>query len=462
MAQQTKGRKGSREHSVSPAFRWFHAASANGTAMLISAVISSYYAVFMTDTMRIPAAACSVIMLVTTLWDAANNLIMGVVADRTHTRWGRYRVYFIPAPVLLTLFATLLWLNPGLPQAGRIIWVLVCYIGYFTTVTMYTMPQTAILPACVKDNQERNSIITLGAGFCAAMFTVGSTFTPQITAAFERFLHVSNGYVPFMAVCGFLSFLPFWGLFATSRETYIQQPTGRKLSQDLKAVLKHTELIPYIVVWIMACMGYGLMFSSSVYYMMYYIGRPDLISVYMGVVSVGALISMVVLMPIVLKVFRTGPRALRFSAIGSILCYGVLFVFGKYHLLFLYILSFAATAIASMQNALVNVLVYDMIDYIQLKEGFSANGVISSLKGFAQKCGNTVVSSGILAVLAASGYIAGAVGQQPQSAMYAVNFLRFGAPALTSLVLVVCLLFNPVERYRDEIEEMKRRMEQNG
>lgn len=111
-----------------------------------------------------------------------------------------------------------------------------------------------------------------------------------------------------------------------------------------------------------------------------------------------------------------------------------------------------------MQNALVNVLVNDTIDFIQLKEGKSANAVIASIKGFAQKCGNTVVSSGILAVLAASGYVAGAIGQQPDSAMFALNFLKFGAPTLTGIVLIICVAKNPMAKYAKQIEEMKAKM----
>ena len=111
-----------------------------------------------------------------------------------------------------------------------------------------------------------------------------------------------------------------------------------------------------------------------------------------------------------------------------------------------------------MQNALVNVLVNDTVDFIQLKEGKSANGLIAAIKGFAQKCGNTVVSSGILAVLAASGYIAGAVGQQPESTMFALNFLKFGAPSITGIILILCVAKNPIAKYAKEIEEMKAKM----
>lgn len=449
--------KEKKQKEASTAFKWFHATSLSGGAMIISAIIASYFSVFMTDTMMLPAAACSVIMFIATLWDAINDPMMGVIADRTHTKWGKYRPYFLPAPLLLMLFSTLIWVNPPFGNTGKIIWVLITYIGWGMTVTMYTMPHMAVLPACVKGDKERNTIVTMGAAVTAIAFTVGNTFTVQIKAACENIFHVKNGYIPMMIIFSALACISFWGLFATSKEKYIK-PQETKSSTALRTVLKHKELLPFILVWIMASMGYGLMFASSIYYIMYYICRPDQIPVYMGIVSIGALLSMVVFMPIALKIFKSGHAALKWTQVISIICYAVLFIFGKKHLTFLYVMTFITTAIASMSNALTVVLVNDAIDYIQLKEGFSANGIISSIKGFAQKCGTTVVSSGILGLLAASGYIANAVGQQPQSALFAINFLRFGVPCVTGIILVICMQFNPIEKCRPEIEEMKKQM----
>lgn len=442
------------------AFAWFHATSVNGGAMLIAAVIASYFSVYMTDTLGIPAAAASMIMFVATLWDAINDPMMGVIADRTKSKWGRYRPYFIPAPILLTLFATLLWVDWGFSSVtAKVAYVLIIYIGYGMTVTMYTMPQMAVLPACVRDNTRRNVIITMGAGVCATAFTIGNTFTTNIVGFFNS-IGFANGYIPFMLICGVLAFVSFWGLFGASKgqEKYLEAPQKGNPLKEIAGILKYKEVWPNIIAWIMASMGYGMMFATSVYYMMYYWARPDLISVYMGVISVGALLSMVVLMPIFLKVFKTGQKALLVSQASSIVLYVILFFFGKTNFIFLCVLTFISACTASMQNALVNVLVNDTIDFIQYKEGKSANGVISSIKGFAQKCGNTVVSSGILAVLSVSGYIAGAIGQQPESAMFALNFLKFGAPSLTGIILIICVITNPMQKYAKEIEEMKSKM----
>ena len=447
---------------VSTAFKWFHATSVSGSAMTIAAVLASYLSVYMTDTLQIPAATCSLIMFIATLWDAINDPMMGVIADNTHSKWGRYRPYFIFAPILLTFFGTMVWIDWGFASTtAKAAYILVMYIGYGMTVTMYTMPQMAILPAAVKKDQERNLIITMGAGCTAAAFTIGNTFTPNITAFFESH-GISNGYVPYMLICGALSFVSFWGLFKVSKgqERYLTEPEKNPL-KGLGMVLRHKEVYPNIIAWVGASMGYGLMFASSVYYMMYYYERPDLIGIYMGIISIGALVSMVVAMPIFLKVFKTGQRALCVSQITSIVMYIILFFFGKQSFTLLCVLTFLSSITSAMQNALVNILVNDTIDFIMLKEGKTANGLVSAIKGFAQKCGNTVTSSGILAILAVSGYIAGAIGQQPESAMFALNFIKFGAPSVTGIIVILCVVFGPINKYKNEIEEMKAKMHEN-
>ena len=442
------------EEMMDKKFAFFHATSVNGAAMLIAAIIANYISVYLTDTVGLAATSVSLLMFIAALWDAINDPLMGAIADRTKTKWGRYRPYFLPAPILLTLFSTLLWFNPNL-GSGNFWYYLAMNIGYGMTVTMYTMPQLSILPAHVKSDSIRNKIITYGAGCMALMFTIGSSFGRDMEQVLGKWFGTQNGWIPLMIILGLLSCVSFWGLFVTGKEKYIEPLPERPLTQDLKRILKHKELSPYIVVWIMAAMGYGLMFGTSVYYVMYYIARPDLISTYMLVVSLGALVSMVLLMGIFLRIFKSAKRALQVSVVGSSICYFILFFFGKTNFTFLLVMSFIATALASMQNALVNVLVNDAIDYIQFTEGISANGVISSIQGFAKKCGGTVSNSLPLLLLGLVGYVAGAVGKQNGATLFVLNFMRFGAPIITGAIMLLCLRINPVDKHREDIEVMK-------
>ena len=431
---------------------WAYALSQGGGFMLIQATVASFISVFMTDTMLIPAAADSVIMLVATLWDAINDPLMGGICDRTKTKYGSYRPYLLWLPAVLTVVSFLLFLNPsGLSTGQKIAWFSTFYILYGMSVTALTMPQMALIPAMTKDDGQRGQAIQLGIISLAVAFTIASTFT-------SGWVEKIGSYAPLMIIYGILAIAANLWLFNISSERYKPEQESRSILKDFGIFIKHKKLIIMLIVWMMASVGYGSMFSTSVYYIMYYIMRPDLIGLYMGILSIGALVSMMVIMPIVLKVFKTPTKAFIITQAVTLVCYVILFFVGNKSLPVLFVISFIATAFSSMEQGLINFFVNDTIDYLQLKEGLVMNGMVSAIKGFAYKCGSTMVSSGILAILAAAGYIAGAIGGQPDSAMTAINCLRFAIPAATCIIIIVCLLFNPIEPHRGEIDAMKAQM----
>ena len=430
-----------------------YALSQGGGFMLIQATVASYFSNFMTDTVMIPAAAASVIMFIATLWDAINDPIMGGICDRTKTKYGSFRPYLLWVPVVLTIVSFFLFLNPsGLSDSQKIIYIAVFYILYGMCVTALTMPQMALMPAVTKNDKERGQAVTLGMISVAIAFTIASTFTTKFTGFF-------GSYAPLMIIYGVLAILANIWLFRNTKERYRVSNDGRSVKEDLKVFGRHKKLILMLIIWMMSSVGYGAMFSTSVYYIMYYIMRPDLIAVYMGVLSIGALVSMMVLMPLFIRICGTPTKAFILTQAVTLVAYVMLFFAGNKSMPVLFVGSFVATAFSAMEQALINFFVNDTIDYIQLKENVSMNGMVSAIKGFSYKCGSTLVSSGVLAVLAASGYIANAIGQQPDSAMLAINCLRFALPAATCVILIVCLIFNPIEPHREEINKMKENMQ---
>lgn len=465
--------KNSEKKGLSKAFVWFHATSVNGGAMAIAATISTYFSLYVQEEIGITAAQLSVILFICSLWDAINDPMMGVICDTVHPKWGRYRTWFTFTPIFLLVDMFLLFSNPGFIQGSttaKCVYVLITYMFYGMIVTAYTMPQMAILPAMTLDDDERNDVVAKGAGVCALAFTIASTFSTQLVEIFGSYRNLMCTYAVF-------AIISFWGLYKTSEERYVmpKDPNTSGIKQ-LAYVFRHKEIWPVMLVWCLAAVSYGFMFTSSVYYAQY-IFAPKLvdfatmdeaaigstigttISTYMGFISVGALVSMVVLMPIFLKKFKSGYKAIIVSQIATVICYAILYFFGQTNFMFCCILSFVATAVGSMVNALVNVLVNDTIDFIMLKEGKQLNGIISSVKGFAQKCGNTITNSGVLAILAVAGFDAtlGPFGQSA-AATTSVNVARFAVPALVSAVIVILMIFYPLKKYESEIAQMKEKM----
>jgi Na+/melibiose symporter-like transporter len=471
---------------VSNAFAWFHATSVNGGAMAIAATIATYFSLYVQETIGITAAQLAVIMFICTLWDAINDPIMGVICDSFTPKWGRYRTWFTFTPIFLLVDMFLLFSNPGFIQGSataKCVYVCITYMFYGMIVTAYTMPQMAILPAMTKNDDERNSVIAKGAGVCALMFTIASTFSTQLVELFGSYRRLMCFYAIF-------AIISFWGLFKTSEERYVlpKDPETSGMKQ-LIYVFRHKEVWPVMLCWCLASISYGFMFTSSVYYAQYILAADKInaglatgayqteeeiggfigstigstISTYMGFISIGALISMVVLMPLFLKIFKTGWKTLLVSQIGTVICYVILFFTGRMNFWYCCVLSLIATVIGAMVNAVVNVLVNDTIDFIMLKEGKQLSGVVSSVKGFAQKCGNTATNSGMLAILAICGFDAqnGPLGQV-NSAIVGTNVVRFLVPAIVSAIIIVLMVFYPIKKYFPQIEEMKRNMHATG
>lgn len=453
-------------------FIWFHATSVNGGAMAIAATIATYFSLYVQETIGITAAQLAVILFICSLWDAINDPLMGVICDSCNPRWGRYRTWFLFTPIFLLIDMWMLFSNPGFIQgsvAAKCIYVCITYMVYGMCVTAYTMPQMAILPAMTLDDQERNDVVAKGAGVCALMFTIASTFSTQLVQIFGSYRNLMVTYAVFAVIS-------FWGLYKTSEERYMAPKDENTGLKQLIYVFRHKEIWPVMLCWCLAAVSYGLMFTSSVYYAQYILAgqRVDFatmdgdmigatiggtISTYMGFISVGALISMMVLMPIFLKVFKTGYKALLISQVLTVICYVLLYFTGRMNFWYCCVLSLVATAVGSQVNALVNVLVNDTIDFIMLKEGKQLNGVVSSVKGFAQKCGNTITNSGMLAILAVCGFNA-ELGPFGQSAMAieGTNACRFLIPAIVSAIIIVIMVFYPLKKYFPAIAEMKEKM----
>lgn len=445
--RNTKSSKKSVE-KVSKGFIWSYALSGGGGIMMIQATVASYFSIFMTDTFGIPLKILSIIVFVGSLLDAINTLIIGNIADYTKTRWGRYRPYFIIPPVLLTIVSYFLFLAPkGLSPNQKVIYCVVFYISFQMFTTICTMPQMAILPAFIKSSEGRNKVVIWGTIAISVAFTIATSFYNQLANIF-------GGLQNLMLVYGVLTIIPFWSLFKFSKEKYLISLGNRSVFTDIKAILKRKELFKIIIVWIMAALGYGVMFSASVYYILYNLARPDLVSSYMLTLSMGATLSMIIAMPICLKIFKTAHKTLIYTQFIAIICYTVLFFLGK-NITLLYLLSFVAAFFASMQMGLINMLLNDAIDFIMVKDYLSLNGTLSAIKSFSFKLGGAIGKTMILQILALTGYIAGAVGHQPEITLVGINAMRFMTPVISALVIIICLIRYPIEKYYPEIEEMK-------
>lgn len=422
---------------------WYALGQSTGR-QFITALVSTYILVFLTDTFGIAAGAAGVIMTCATIWDAINDPIMGTLADKTKTRWGTYRPYLLFVPLPLAIVSVLLFAAPDLTPNGKIVYAAVLYICYGMLVTAIEIPYSAILPTLSKDEMEKNDVISVSTFVASITILIVSSFTMNFVSILGGD-DPAKGYMLVVLIGAVLMCITSWGAFAKCKERYTvdkshQEPVG----QSLKKLLKIKEMYPMLAFWCVGCILFQIIMASSVYYCMYYLCNPGLIATYMLVISVSGMIGVLVVMPVIMRMLKGNiKKVVTFTQSICIVCYAILFFVGGKSIPALYVLTFIASMFSTMTNAFRPMTVVGMTEYVLKKNGSQMNGVISAIGGFSYKCG-TAISNAILAgVLAVTGYIAGAIGQQPEAALVGINSVRFLVPLAATVLYIIFIQFYP-------------------
>ncbi len=118
----------------------------------------AFLAVFYTDTFGLETLAVAALLLVVRLSDGVTDIIMGMVADRTDSRWGKFRPWILFSAPLLGLFMALTFTTPDLGPTGKLIYAYVTYICLTLAYTMNNVPYSALMGVMTPSNTERTHL----------------------------------------------------------------------------------------------------------------------------------------------------------------------------------------------------------------------------------------------------------------------------------------------------------------
>lgn len=132
---------------------------------------------FYTDVFGIPAAVAGTLFMVSRFWDAVNDPLMGIIADRTHTRWGKFRPYLIWIMVPMAVIGVFMFTTPDLGVQGKIIYAYITYILMMMAYTAINIPYSALMGVLSPDSMERTSASTYRfvLAFVGAFIVQGAT-----------------------------------------------------------------------------------------------------------------------------------------------------------------------------------------------------------------------------------------------------------------------------------------------
>lgn len=245
-------------------------------------IIGSYLLYFYTDIFGISAAAAAWMFAATRIIDAFTDPAIGALADRTKTRWGKFRPYILFGALPLMGSAILTMSTPNLGETGKLVWVYLTYSTMMLCYTIVNIPYNSLAGVLTADGNERSSIF--GIRFFFAYFTgiiVGAA-TPDLAAYFGGD-DIAKGWQLTMVLYSSVASVLFLVTFLTTKER-VTPPPQQKTNPlaDIADLLKNR---PWVILFILAMIimvTIVLRGSSAAYYFKYFVERPDLMGTYIG------------------------------------------------------------------------------------------------------------------------------------------------------------------------------------
>ena len=414
---------------------------------LVFSTMASYLMVFYTDVFGITAAAAGTMMLVTKFIDALTDTGMGLIVDRTHTKWGQGRPYFLLGAVPFAVFTFMTFFIPDLGSSGKLIWAYVTYCLLCTAYTVVNIPLNTIVPRLTSDVHERDILVSTRM-VCAM---AGTAIVMSITAPLVEFFGRGNearGYLVTMTIYGIAAMFIFFLTFASTKEVVPPTVTQKhsSLRKDFKGLTGQAWILFLLNLFYFSL--YVVRSTTVIYYFKYNLGRTDWLSL-VGILGILSGLPMLLLLPALEKKFSK--RNLMFFSVALYIA-GDLLIFAGKNSAFCLLAGLVITGLGIYGIfGLTFAMQPDVIDYSEYKKNASVAGLIAAFQGFFVKGGMGLTSFIIGEFLKNGGYVANAV--QTEKALSYIEICFIWIPVVLCILIAVLTYFYKLDGIRAEMTQ---------
>lgn len=416
---------------------------------------TTFIVFFYTDVVGISAGTVGLILVLSRVFDLMNPL-MGMVVDRTKTRFGKGRPWLLWLAVPFGIAAVLLFSTPNFGPTGKIIYAFVTYNIALTIIfAAVDIPYTAVMSLMTNDQHQR----TLLSLFRMVNNTAGGMATFALTLPLVKaFGGGATGWQRTFVVFGVVGTTLLLVCFAGTKERVVPVAhEGAKVStrRSVAALFgnKYWVLMACLAIVLFIMLGF---LGSNIYYCRYVLGNVELFGPLMTIFQLSIVVGMLMVGPM-LKYFgkrRTALSGLAISAIGL----STIFIAPHSYTVVLTGTIIRGLGCAPLMGTMF-AMVADTIEYGEWKFGIRTEGLTFGGIALATKTiglGNAAVGF----ILARSGYVAGAVSQSA-SALLAIQWMFLQIPLILTLIMAVIIWLNGLDKQYPAIcaELEKRRIQ---
>lgn len=430
-------------------------------------IFGMYSLFFYTDVFGITAAAAGTMFLIARLWDSFFDVFVGIISDRTKTRWGKYRPYLLWFAIPFAVMGAITFFTPDFSQGGKLVYAYITYSLMMIVYSLINVPYASLLGAISADPKERNSLSSYRMSFAfIGSFVTFMLLQPMIDFFSKKFGDQSVtqtaqtaestvstspiGWVMGVGAIGIICIVLFLLCFSWTKErvTQIESDENVSVKQDLKNLFKN---VPW---WILVATGLAaLLFNAvrdsvAIYFFRDYVKVNfkmqgtgwDTTTIYFLVGQAANLIGVMLAPSISAKYGKKRTYMI------AILMAGVLstaFYFIPNNIVWILIFQFIISLFAGYVLPLLWSMFADIVDHQELLTGRRATGLIFSSSSMSQKLGwalGAAMSGWILAIFK---YSPDALEQTAQTLM-GEHLMISIIPAVCCLLAFIGMMFYPL------------------
>ncbi|MGD0831837.1 MAG: MFS transporter [Terracidiphilus sp.] len=394
------------------------------------------------------------LLLLTRFLDMAFDLFMGVMGDRTKTRWGKFRPYLLWFAVPFGIISVLTFTTPNFSPNGKLFYAYITLCLMMMVYSAINIPYSALMGVISPDSQERTSVssyrfaFAFGAGLVVQYSTLYLVdFFGSVKAGMGGVILATakaHGYQLTMGIYAVAAVALFFLTFALTTERV--QPFHEKstLREDLQDL---TSNVPWLILFSMGTLtvcAVAIRSGAILYYFQYYVGNEKLAAAFMVAGTLMSLLGTIVIQ----HVTKLAGRKATYIGLASL---GALFLAASYwvrpeQIALMFVFQVLYCAVTGPTSAVLWAMFADSADYSEWRTGRRATGLVFSAAGMSNKLGWAIGGPITVWLLASFGYRA-SVAQTPH-ALHGILLLFTFIPAVAFLLTGVGLLFYPLSEVR--------------
>ena len=423
-------------------------------------IFSYYLPFFYSNIFGLRLDQVALLLVVTRIWDAVSDPMMGILADRTRTRWGKYRPYLLFMAIPFALCGVLLFTTPDASPSFKLVWAYVTYILMMTVYTGINVPYGAMLGVMTDDSDGKTVLSSYRMFFAYAGSFIALFCWEPLCKALGGY-DTSAGWQHAMFLIAAVCLVLFLLCFGMTREKLHTVSTA-SVGSDLKSLVRNAPwwiLIGAALCSNLFCTVRG---STVAYFFSDVIGGDVHLNLggwsflfYAGLfLSIGEVCNMIGVALAVPLAARLGKKTTYMMSFAALIVLSAIFFYipvngsGYWWMLVLQVLISIFTGVLF---PMVWSMYADVSDFAENRDGSASTGLIFSSSSMAQKFGGAFGGAAVMWLLAAFGYDTTAGAVQTPEALNGLKLLMSWIPAAVAALAVVVVSFYPLTRSRMEV-----------